>query len=217
MERIRVLNDRRERLVATQTADINQLRALLTEVDPARAAATGRLRSSSRLRELTTVDYRGDTYRETVTATIRDIAHDCLERLEKIRAIARQLQSAMPAAGQALIDNIEGCGVIVAAQLMAQLAGAAPFTTDAKLAAWAGTAPLDASSGRHQRHRLNRGGNRQANRAIHTIVITQLQRRGDAYQYVQRRLSEGKTRNEAIRAAKRYATRRIWKTINQLT
>lgn len=217
MERIRVLNDRRERLVATQTADINQLRALLTEVDPARAAALGRVRSSRRLRELTTVDYSGDSYRETVTATIRDIAVDCLDRLDKIRAIGRQLEEAMPAAGRALIDTIEGCGTIVAAQLLAQLAGAARFTTDAKLAAWAGTAPLDASSGRQQRHRLNRGGNRQANRAIHTIIITQLQQRGDAYHYTQRRIQEGKTRNEAIRAAKRYATRRIWKTINQLT
>jgi transposase len=114
----------------------------------------------------------------------------------------------------ALIDEFIGCNTIVAAQLLSQFAGTDGFATDAKMAAWAGTAPLDASSGRQQRHRLSRGGNRQANRAIHTIVVTQHGTGGPAADYIARRISEGKTPKEAIRAAKRHITRRIWKTLH---
>ncbi|HSJ34488.1 MAG TPA: IS110 family transposase [Acidimicrobiia bacterium] len=109
--------------------------------------------------------------------------------------------------------TIQGCGLITACQILAEIAGTGGFTTPAKMAAWAGTAPLHASSGRQQRHRLNRGGNRQANRAIHTITITQLRRQSPAADYITRRTKEGKTQREAIRAAKRHITRRIRKTL----
>lgn len=217
LETIRVICSRREHLVSAQTADINQLRALLADIDPARAATTGRLRTTRSLQPFTSIvdDYPAG-YPHTVAQLIADIATECLRRLETIRNLTRQLEQLMPPAGRNLIEHIDGCGVIVAAQLLSQLAGTGGFTTDAKLAAWAGTAPLDASSGRHQRHRLNRGGNRQANRAIHTIVITQHRHHGEAHTYITRRITEGKTRKEAIRAAKRHITRRIWKTL-QLT
>ena len=120
----------------------------------------------------------------------------------------------MPEAGRRIIDTIPGAGVVATAQLLAELAGTGGFATEAGMAAWAGIAPLDASSGRQQRHRLNRGGNRQANKVIHLIVTTQLKPGGEAAAYVARRMSEGKTKKEAIRAAKRYVIRRIWRTLN---
>ena len=218
LETIRVLSSRRDHLVGVQTADTNQLRALLTRVDPAYAAQLGRLRSTRSYQQLTTFTIRGDHHTQVIVKLIHDIAQDCIDRLERIRQLETQLEQAMPPAGHAL-TAIPGCGTIVAGQLLAQLAGTDQFTTDAKLAAWAGTAPLDASSGRQQRHRLNPGGNRQANRALHTIIISQTRHHGEAAHYINRRISEGKTRREAIRAAKRHLTRRIWKTLNthQLT
>jgi len=213
LETIRVLFNRRDMLVTTQTADINQLRALLVEVDPQAAAGLARLRSKSQFLTLAETRFDGDIHRQTVARLIRQVATDCAHRWEQIRSLERDIKQAMPPAGTAL-TNIQGAGTIVAAQLLAELAGSGGLDTPAKLAGWAGTAPLDASSGRQQRHRLNRGGNRGANRAIHTIVITQIQRGGKAADYVDRRTSEGKTRREAIRAAKRQITRHIWKILH---
>lgn len=219
LETIRVLTHRREALVREQTRDVNQLRALITEVDPARAATLGRLRSHKAFRQLQTIDYPTDNHHRTVASLIQDLADDCDRRLTTTRNLTHRLQAELPPAGQTLIDQIHGCGVITASQILAEIAGTDGFATHPKMAAWAGTAPLDASSGRQQHHRLNPGGNRQANRAIHTIVITQLHHHGPAHTYITRRISEGKTKKEAIRAAKRHLTRRIWKILHnhQLT
>ncbi len=76
-----------------------------------------------------------------------------------------------------------------------------------------GVAPVDASSGRQQRHRLNRGGNRQANRALHTLVVVRLRAHAPSRQYMARRLAEGKTKKEVMRCLKRYVAREIYNTI----
>lgn len=144
---------------------------------------------------------------------IRHIAADCARRLDQIKQLTRQLREVMPPVGEALM-RLDGIGVITASQILAEVAGSGGFATEAKMAAWSGIAPLDASSGRQERHRLNRGGNRRANRAVHTMITTQLRHRGEAADYISRRITEGKTRKEAIRAAKRYAIRRIWKTLH---
>ncbi len=78
-----------------------------------------------------------------------------------------------------------------------------------------GTAPLEASSGRLRRHRLNRGGNRQLNKAIHTAAIAQISRTGtDRRNYYERCLARGKTKREAIRNLKRRISDRIWTHLN---
>lgn len=219
LETLRVLTGRREHLVRTQTADINQLRALLAEIDPELAASMGRIRSRRSLESLTKIGISGDRHRDTVVELVTQIATECLARLVTIRDLERRIETLMPPVGRALMDEFIGCGVIVAAQLLSQLAGTEPFASDAKLAAWAGTAPLDVSSGRQQRHRLNPTGNRQFNRAIHTIVVTQHRLGGEAADYIAHKTSQGKTKKEAIRALKRHITRRIWKTLqhHQLT
>ena len=73
-----------------------------------------------------------------------------------------------------------------------------------------GAAPLDASSGKQQRHRLSRGGDRQANSALWRIVITRLSYDPDTRRYLQRRCAEGKTKTEAIRCLKRYVARELY-------
>jgi transposase len=214
-ETIRVLTARRDHLVRSQTSDINHLRALLAELDPELSAGLGRLRSTRSFGPLTRLEVEGDPYQQTLIQLVQDIAQDCLRRLQSIHNLENRIAAAMPPLGQHLIATFPGCGTVVAGQLIAQLAGTSRFASSAKFAAWTGTAPLDASSGRQQRHRLNRRGNRQANRALHTIILTQHRLGGETTNYINRRISQGKTRKEAIRAAKRHLARRIWKTIQQ--
>ena len=81
-------------------------------------------------------------------------------------------------------------------------------------AALCGVSPVDASSGKHQRHRLNRGGDRQANHALWRIVMVRLRWDPATQAYLARRLSEGKTKREAIRCLKRYLARRLWRILH---
>lgn len=212
LETIRVLTHRRKALVEERTRNINELRALLAEIDPPRAARMGRLRSRRQFSELTQAEYHGDTHRETVAMLIRDLAEECLRCSDRIRDYEKRIKGAMPPIGEELMAQ-HGIGMLTAASILAEVAGSAGFETDRHFASWAGVSPLDASSGRQERHRLNRGGNRQANRAIHTMIITQHRQQGEAHQYINHRTAEGKTEREAIRAAKRYAARRIWKIL----
>jgi transposase len=214
LEALRVVVNRRETLVRAQTVDLNQLRALLVDIDPERAATLSRIRSKKALTELSKVRYHGDTHRDVAAQLIRSIARTCLTRHIEIAALTGMLKQLLPPEGRRLVAVIHGCGVITAATLCAELAGTNRFATHAKFAAWTGTAPIPVSSGRTDRHRLNRGGNRQANRALHTIIITQHRQHGEAHTYITRRCTEGKTPKEAIRAAKRHLARRIWKLLN---
>ncbi len=103
-----------------------------------------------------------------------------------------------------------GFGPLTAAKLVGEIAGAARFATDAKLARAAGIAPIPVSSGKTNRHRLDRGGNRQINAAIHRIAITRARCHPETRDYIARKLSEGKTHRDAIRSLKRHLARRIW-------
>ena len=85
------------------------------------------------------------------------------------------------------------------------------FAHDAALAAYAGASPLEASSAGHLRHRLNRGGNRRLNAILYMIALSQARHSEQAKAYIARRVSEGKTRREAMRALKRYLVRAIWR------
>jgi transposase len=84
------------------------------------------------------------------------------------------------------------------------------ISTETSFAALCGTSPVDASSGRHQRHRLNRGGDRQANAALYRIVIVRLRYHPPTRSYMQRRLQQGLTKPEIIRCLKRYVARDIY-------
>jgi transposase len=87
------------------------------------------------------------------------------------------------------------------------------ISTEAAFAALCGASVVDCSSGKHERHRLNQGGDRQANSALWRIAQTRLQHDQRTKDYLQRRLSQGKTRKEVIRELKRYIAREVWKTL----
>jgi transposase len=103
-----------------------------------------------------------------------------------------------------------GVGPLTAAKLVGEIAGAARFASDAKLARAAGLAPIPVSSGKTNRHRLDRGGNRQINAAVHRIAVTRARCHPETRDYIARKRAEGKTSREAIRCLKRHLARRIW-------
>lgn len=109
-----------------------------------------------------------------------------------------------------------GIATAVAADLLIAI-GDNPhrITTEAGFAALCGVSPVDASSGRQQRHRLNRGGDRQANNALWRIIIVRLATHQETRDYFQRALANGKTKREAIRTLKRYLARRIWRLLQR--
>ena len=105
------------------------------------------------------------------------------------------------------------CGVdlLAAGALGGILGPGRRFTTDTQLAAYAGAAPLPASSAGLVRHRLNRGGNRLLNAILYRITLTQAHYSVQARAYLDRRVSEGKSRREAMRALRRYIIRAVWR------
>jgi transposase len=105
------------------------------------------------------------------------------------------------------------CGVnLLTAGVLAGILGPEQrFGSDAQLAAYAGVVPIEASSAGLVRHRLSRDGNRRLNSIVYRIALTQAQHHPEARGYLDLRVSEGKTRREAIRALKRYIIRAVWK------
>ena len=109
--------------------------------------------------------------------------------------------------------ELPGCGAVTAAKLLAEIGPIDRFQSDAQLARHSGVAPLEASSGRTQRHRLDRGGNRQLNAALYRIAITQSRYHPPARAYLERKRAEGKSRREALRCLKRLLIRVVFNTL----
>jgi transposase len=104
-------------------------------------------------------------------------------------------------------------GPLTAAKLIGEIAGADRFATDAKLARTGGAAPIPASSGKTTRHRLDRGGNRQLNCALHRLAVNK-GNRDPPPPPTKRKPAEGKSRKEALRCLKRHLARRVWKLLS---
>ena len=103
--------------------------------------------------------------------------------------------------------------MLTAAKLIGEIAGIGRFATNAKLARIAGSAPIPAASGRTDRHRLDRGGNRQLNCALHRLAVTKGRLDPDTANYLARKQADGKSRREALRCLKRHLARRVWRLL----
>ena len=101
------------------------------------------------------------------------------------------------------LTELPGVGVIVAARVLTEVGDVTRFADRNRFASWTGTAPLEASSGEHIRHRLSRAGNRRMNHMIHIAATTQIRLDTPGRAYYQRKLANGKTRMEAKRCLKR--------------
>jgi transposase len=133
-------------------------------------------------------------------------------RTRRVVELGREIAALVCARAPGLLD-VEGCGALTAARLIAETAGAARFASDAKFARLAGVAPIPASSGDRTRHRLDRGGNRRLNCALHRIAVTQGRCHAPAREFLARKQAEGKTRREALRCLKRHLARRVWRLL----
>jgi transposase len=193
-------------LVNERTRLINRLRINLVILDP-------ELEAEIPSRKL---DYPGQLSRITrrlrampQTARVR-IAREQTLRIgaltREAEQLKRELRDLIRVQRPELLAET-GCGPLTAAILIGQTAGAERFKSDAHFARLAGVAPIPVSSGRHDRHRLDRGGNRQINRALHIIAITRGRLDPETRAYLQRKEAEGKSRMEAMRCLKRHLAR----------
>ena len=206
---VKLLVDHREHLVAERTRTINRLRWHLHQLDPDLEHAA---------RSLPGPDL------ERVTAWLASVPASvqvgiCQELVATIRALttridqlARDLRTRVLRLAPNLL-NLPGCGVLTAAKLIAETAGVTRFRSEACFAMHAGVAPIPVSSGRTDRHRLCRGGNRQLNAAIHRIAITQLRLAGPGQTDYRRRRAQGDGTGEAVRALKRRIVRAVYQQL----
>jgi transposase len=156
---------------------------------------------------------------KTVTARLRglpgihaELARERLAELRRLQARVRVLTRRIRplVAGHALLE-VPGIGPLTAAVLLAETGDIRRFRSADAFAMLAGVAPIPASSGQTQRMRLNRGGNRQLNRALHTIALAQVWHHAPAKAFIARKRSEGKTWREAFRALKRHLARVVFR------
>ncbi len=147
----------------------------------------------------------------TVTKlTLRTLARRALSLEEEVKEIDHLLKNLVAATAPEL-NAIDGVGTDVASAILVA-AGDNPerLKSESTFAKLCGTSPLDASSGKQERHRLNRSGDRQANSALWHIVFTRMVNDPKTKHYIERRMKEGRTKKEAIRCLKRYVAREVF-------
>jgi transposase len=205
---IRLLADHRHDLVVERTRIQNRLRWHLLALCPELEASLKR-GSLADARQLDRIDRQ--LRRMPPDARVR-VAR---EQITQIRSLTRQVNTLKDELAvlvkthrpQLLAET--GCGPLTAAILIGHTAGAERFATDASFALQTGTAPIKCSSGLRQQHRLNRGGDRQLNCALHIIAITRAQHDPATRAYLARKQAEGKTTKGALRCLKRHLARRF--------
>lgn len=210
---IRLLTDHREDLVAERTRIQQRLRWHLHELDAELELPAGCLDRRVWLDHLARRLARFE--QSTQVRICRELVSRCRELSRRASELERELRSLVETHAPALLE-LPGCGVLTAAKLVGETAGVERFASDSKLAMHAGAAPLPASSGARQRHRLNRSGNRQLNCALHRIAVTQGRWHPPAKLYLQRKQAEGHSRKEALRCLKRHLARSIYRTLRAI-
>jgi transposase len=211
---VRVLLATRNGAVVARTKALNHLQALVVTAPPQlrsrlEGISSGRLaRQSARLRLRTDQPIEEQATVRAMRACARRALACDQEATELEAELKRILADQVPH----LLDE-PGVGPISAAAIYLAWSHRGRIRNDAAFAALAGVAPLPASSGQTTRHRLNRGGDRQLNRALHTITLSRLSCHPETKAYATRRLTEGKTSREIRRCLKRHLARRIYKLL----
>lgn len=211
---IKLLLDHREDLVAERTRIQSRLRWLGHDRWPELELPAGCLDRVVWLNRLAgrLARSRQDADVRVMRAQVRRIK----ELTREANALERELRLLVGGLQPRLLA-LPGVGTLTAAKLIAEIAGIERFRSPAKLARLAGIAPIPASSGNTSRFRLDRGGNRQLNAAVHRVAVTQLRIHPPARHYVDRRINEGKTKREALRCLKRHLVRTIFNTMTTTT
>ena len=207
---IKLLVDHRDDLVEECRRAQQRLRWHLYQLDPTFAVPLRLLARPSHLERVSRWLARQD--QELQVRLARELVARVRALTRAIGELDRELEQRTVQTAPALLE-LPGCGAVTAAKLLAEIGPIDRFRSDAQLARHSGVAPLEASSGRIQRHRLDRGGNRQLNAALYRIAITQARYHPPARAYLERKCAEGKSRREAIRCLKRLLVRVVYNTL----
>jgi transposase len=210
LRELKLLVDHRDDLVDERRRCQQRLRWHLHELDQSLHVPLGALDRAVWLDRLSRQLARRE--QTTQVRIARELIARCRSLTGSILELERELQERTSTIAPRLLA-LPGCGPLSAAKLLCEIGPIERFRTDAQLARHAGVAPLDASSGKHQRHRLDRGGNRQLNCALHRIAVTQGRVHAPARAYLERKQKEGKSRREAIRCLKRQLARTVYSTL----
>jgi transposase len=214
-EALRVLMVARTGAVDVRRQAIRQLKALIITAPDQLRARLRRLDGMTllaRCAALRRPTGSPDPALQATVAALRALARRALgasdEAAQHERDIAGWVRTICP---QLLAEA--GVGPISAAQLLISWSHQRRCPGESSFARLAGVAPIPASSGQVVRHRLDRGGDRQLNRALHTIVLSRRQRHAPTRAYIERRIGEGKSTREAVRCLKRYVARHLYRLL----
>jgi len=213
-EALRALMAAREGAVNARRAGLCQLRDLVvTAPEPLRAELRPltRARLLARLTAITSHPHSEPELHGTLLA-MRAVAGRVQQLTAEARELGREIETLSRQLAPRLLDQ-PGVGPLSAAQILLSWSHPGRFPSEAAFARLAGVAPIPASSGHTIRHRLDRGGDRQLNRALHMIIVTRRRAHPDTIAYIDRRTQEGKTRREATRCLKRYLARSLYRLL----
>jgi transposase len=217
VEMLRVFRLARSSAVKSRTQAVNQLKAVLVTAEAAlRDTLTG-LSNAALIRRCANLPSTAPSDVATATVyTLRRLAQRIQSLTIEERDLQRQITAVVHSHAPQLLQR-KGIGPDSASALLVT-AGDNPdrMHSEASFAALCGVSPIEASSGKTRRHRLNRGGDRDANAALYRVALTRS--RGDqrTRDYLDRRAAQGMTRREATRCLKRYIAREIYHLIQQL-
>jgi transposase len=206
-----LLVEERDAAVAEVVRLRNQAHALLLQLDPTYRAHLPKLTTQAGLAALE--DYAAPTtgtLAQQRAAAVRRVGQRLRLASDQVAAVAVEIRR-LAAPRFAPLTAICGVDLLTAAVLAGLLGPGQRFPSEAQVAAHAGVAPLEASSAGRVRHRLNRGGDRHLNAVLHRIAMTQARCSPEAQAYLARRVAEGKTKREALRALKRFICRAVWR------
>jgi transposase len=205
---IRLLADHRQDLIAERTRTVNRLRWHLLDLCPELERSIKR----GALNQLRVLDRVDRALRKLPAGARARIAREQISQIRGLNRQVCQLQAELAELVKAHRPQLlaeQGCGALVAAILIGHTAGVKQFRKHSSFGLQTGTAPIPCSSGQRTQHRLNRGGDRQLNHALHIVAITRAQRDPATKAYLARKEAEGKTTKGAIRSLKRHLARRF--------
>ena len=209
-EALRLLSDRREDLVAERTRTLNRLHALLRDLVPGGVA--GKLsahRAARILRGIRPQSSSSRVRRRLASEVLRDIR--TLDR--KIADLSGRIEAEVQASGTNLTE-IFGIGpILLAATIIGAVGNVGRFPSKGHFASYSGTAPVEASSGEVVRHRLSLAGNRKLNYALHMVAVCQARSDARGGTYYRKKISEGKSRKEALRCLKRRVSDAVFRSL----
>src|SRR4051794_10671487 len=209
LEALRLLADRREALTRRRVQTVDRLQALLAELLPGEAKKDiTPLQAKAMLAGIRPRDVAGKTRRRIAAEELAEL----ISVDARIKKATAELEAMVLVRHSRLMD-LHGVGPVVAARILADVGDVARFADRNRFASWTGTAPLDASSGEQNRHRLSRAGNRRMNHMIHIAAVTQLRLNTEGRAYYQRKRAAGKKPMEAMRCLKRRISDAIYRQL----